>query len=116
MSSKSDITTEEEEVQKASPRIPHLKHEQAKVEHNTNIEMTPLPATNESRGRVQLLALSCLQIVLYRLCMPSEADVHVHATLEYCMTNVFPSLCRVCISAISAGAQILLLRAREGHA
>ena len=61
---KSDITTQEEEVHKASPHIPHLKHEQAKVEHNMNIEMTPLPATNDSRGRVQLLALSCLQIVI----------------------------------------------------
>ena len=60
-------------------------------------------------------ALSCLQIVLYHLRMPSEADVHVHATLEYCVPTVFPN-CRVCISAISAGAQISLLRAREGYA
>ena len=70
---KPDVSTEEEdvkepdvpneeEVQKTSPHFTHVQHEQAKVEDNESIEMIPLPTTNDSRGRVQLLALSCLQI------------------------------------------------------
>ena len=53
---------EEEEVHKASPHFTHVQHEQAKVVDNESIEMIPLPTTNDSRGRLQLLALSCLQI------------------------------------------------------
>ena len=77
---KPDVTTEEEEVkesdvpneekvQKASPHFTHVQHEQAKVEDNESIEMIPLPATNDSRGRVQLLALSCLHVVVCALCV-----------------------------------------------
>ena len=79
----------EEEVQKASPYFTHVQHEQAKVEDNESIEMTPLSAANDSRGRVQLLALPCLHVVVCALCvckqteMPSDADVLVHVTLEH---------------------------------
>ena len=62
MSFKPDVTTEEEEVQKtdvptageevhkASPHFSHVQHEQAEVGDIESIEMTPLPATNDSRG------------------------------------------------------------------
>ena len=56
---KPDVTTEEEEVQKALPHFTHVQHEQAKVEDNESIEMTPLPATNDSRG-----GYSCLHCLV----------------------------------------------------
>ena len=87
MSFKPDVTTEEEEVQKtdvptvgeevqkASPHIPHVQHEQAKVGDNESIEMIPLPTTNDSQGGVQLLALPCLQIVLPCVCLQKLMNI-----------------------------------------
>ena len=55
---------EEEEVQKASLHSPHVQHEQAKVEDNECIEMIPLPATKDSRGRY-----SCLHCLVRNSCI-----------------------------------------------
>ena len=52
---KPDIPAEEEEMQKKSPYFPHVQHEQAKVEDNECIEMIPLPATKDRRGRYSCL-------------------------------------------------------------
>ena len=52
---KPDMPAEEEEVQKTSPHFTHVQHEQAKLEDNESIEMTPLPSTNDSRGRYSCL-------------------------------------------------------------
>ena len=51
-------------MQKASRHIPNMRREENKVGDSESIEMTPLPATNDSRGRVQLLALSCSLMVI----------------------------------------------------
>ena len=60
MTFKPDVTNEEEEevkkpdeeVKKASPHIPRVQSEQAKEGDSESIEMAPLPATNDNRGRI----------------------------------------------------------------
>ena len=60
MTFKPDVTTEEEEevkkpdedIKKASPHIHHVQSEQAKEGDSESIEMVPLPATNDNRGRI----------------------------------------------------------------
>ena len=60
MSFKPDVTTEEEEEMKkpdediktTSPHIPHVQYEQTKEGDSESIEMVPLPATNDNRGRI----------------------------------------------------------------
>ena len=52
MSFKPDVRAKEEEVQKASPRIPNMRCEENKARNSENIEMIPLRATSDSRGRV----------------------------------------------------------------
>ena len=51
VSFKPDVRAEEEEVQKASPHIPNMRHEENKVGDSENIEMIPL-STNDSRGEL----------------------------------------------------------------
>ena len=60
MSFKPDVTNEEEEevktpdedMKKISPPIPHVQYEQATEGDSESIEMVPLPATNDIRGRM----------------------------------------------------------------
>ena len=52
MSFKPDVRAKEEEVQKASPHISNIRHDENKVGDSENIEMIPLRATSDSRGRV----------------------------------------------------------------
>ena len=65
MTFKPDVTNEEEEevktpdedMKKISPPIPHVQSEQAKEGDSESIEMVPLPATNDNRGRIQVPTL-----------------------------------------------------------